>query len=445
MKSDTNDLETPDVDIRALLDHASSTLPDRDVAAHAWARAYADSTRLRRLIGGAAAASIVGLGATAVWFGVVRRADDLQASPVVSVSSNSSGTPTTPTPASGTDYDMLPRPSAMDTLAPYGLRSTFSGTVNLAASAISFEQVGGFQPGELIEAAFVDATGNEIGVVTSHRRTMWLDTLNAQETSDSNGNRAFSLSIASISADGTMLAIDQPGGVLLVDATQSGVTRPWRMIVIDDPHIEAAAFVGPTTILAGSDTATYRIELADAPGDTDRITSFEPVWDPGPVLVRDSGDPQRPLTIQRWNPTSGSYDPPSQPELPVRSLFGVAATAADRSSVAVLVAAPEQMERAAGAYQAILLVRADGTYRLLGDDGRPTANPANDNRSKGGITPLGFTADGQLLIYAGGSWDPVLDRAQDWPCLVAWNPTTGQLTRVATLQGRALQLVVRAA
>lgn len=446
-------------DVHDLLEQACDQIPDTDLADAAWAVAYGRQVRRRRvLVALAAACSVATAGAVVAsdFWAPTTQGHALTNSPSVT----SPAGPTSPsTPATGSPQDAavlarvwsLPDPGDMTGL-PWSTSGPVQGEVDLVRSARLFSTSGGFRAGEHIDAAFAMPTAKQAGIVTSLGNIYLLDELTLRDTSDSSGNAHFHLSPSAISPDGTMLAIAQPNGVVLIDATRGAEAKPWHTIPIANPTIESANFVdGGRTILAGSDGGLYVVDVASGTSikRPSRFGADE-------IVLSGGANSGGPVEVRTWDATKRAYGPAVAVTDPrIGEVWGMGGSNLPGTGFVAGLVSPTQstldaLWRARGlnSYQGIAAVPlGGGEAALLLDVSQPGTDDASiaQSRSKAGIRPVGTTSEGNLLILADGGYakttkgDFTLVR-QD---LVSWNIRTGELARVAALTGEWVGLILR--
>lgn len=446
-------------DLHDLLEQASDHLPDTDLAGAAWTVAYGRQVRRRRvLVGLAAACSVATVGAVVAsdFWAPTTHGQALTNSPSVT----SPASPASPsTPATGSPEDAavltrvwsLPDPGDMAGL-PWSKSGPVQGEVDLVRSARPFSTSGGFRAGERIDAAFAMPTAKQAGIVTSLGNIYLLDELTLRETSDPSGNAHFHLSPSAISPDGTMLAIAQPNGVVLLDATRGAEAKPWRTISIDNVHVESSNFVdGGRSILAGSDGGLYVVDVAGG-------TSIKRPATFGADEIVLSGGPGSgtPVELRAWDAAAQAYGPAVAVTDPrIGEVWGLGGSNLPGTGFVAGLVSPTQStldalwrERGLNSYQGIAAVPlTGGEASLLLDVSQLGTDDASitQSRSKGGIRPVATTADGSLLVLADGGYKKGSDGdfhlvRRD---LLSWNVTTGELARVAALTGEAVDLILR--
>jgi hypothetical protein len=427
---------------------AASAMPEVDLAEVAWTRAYAAHRRRRRAaVGAAAGVAVVAAGSVALSGGGGARHTNAPAASSSSVTRSSNSASTTGSITGDAPVTVLPAPSKMGALSWVDRTALTSEVLTVLAARPEWDvvklsrplsQAGGFTEGERIVAAYADRERRGVGVVTSAGRVLGLDGLDLTDTTDG-GNASFHLSAQAISADGRYLVIAQPNGLVIVDATRSGA-EPWKRVAIDDPLLESANLVsdGNVVLVTSGVTGTHVIDMASGR----EVKVIRSVWDAQDVVLgatADAGQSSQ-LTVRRWNPRALDFTP-AEVVLGVKAgVWGLGGSTVSGGGWVAGLASPTADLDAQGFYQGVVAAQVpSGPYRWLLDGGGVTGD---DIRSKGGVLPLGMT-DRVALIWAGGGYESVgLEMVMTRADLLAWDLSSGAVSRLTTLTGDQVQLVV---
>lgn len=433
-------------DLKDLLDAESASVGDVDLSGAAWAAARREQQRRRRRVTGSLLAAAA---CGAVVLSVVRPWDPAATSGPAGTGGSSSPSvassgPSASAPVAGQPVvSELPDPDEVAALPAYPLEHPLAGEHDLPAEATSWSATDGFRPGERLVGAWALADAREVGVLTSDDRNLALDDLSLQDTSDPSGNHHFGLSNGSIAADGSLLAIAQPGAVVLVDPSAAGTASPWRTVAIDDEHLESAAVVDPSTVLVTSETATYVVDVA-----TGRVTAtLDPVWDAAPVVLRGFPANGESVTLRHWDPERMAFTAPEDVAgAPFGEVWGLGASQASGNGWVAALVSPDFTtgQKHDGAYQGIALVgvREPHAIQLLLDVAGQRGGSSGITRGKGGIRPLAFDADGRLLMEVDGGYPGDGTGSMTHLDVLAWDPLTRTMSRVGSLVGDPVQVVL---
>ncbi len=397
-------------DLRTLLDRVAADVPQRDLAATAWARA-GEARRRSRLVGGALSATtalvlgVFAIGATRSGEPALPSAPHTVASLGPSVSGSASG-PAVTMSVSPAEEASLPWlqdsvPVAFPTRLGFDANATLpqlSRTAGVAAkaAAVLVREL----PKTLHPVVYVP------GLADAY---LEIDTVDLKLFDADTNDPVLALGPRVIHPDGHRLGFVQPGAVVFVDLTTATVSRV--AIPVVDAREGGWTINGSFVVTNGQ--RGWRVD----PGATAATEVALPISD-ATVQIRPNGsDPSDTSAQVRVYAPDGSVVRASTRPVDLGDPWAPSVTSM-RGWSATGVWLTGRLESDLKAYQGIYVMLPDAQIgeRLL-------AIPMADGQFKQGVTPLSWA--GSVLIYRS---DTSFDHR-----LLAWDVSTGKQWRVSDL------------
>lgn len=397
-------------DLRTLLDRVAGDVPQRDLAATAWARA-GEARRRSRLVGGALSATtalvigVFAIGATRSGEPALPSAPHTVASLGPSVSGSASG-PAVTMSVSPAEEASLPWlqdsvPVAFPTRLGFDANATLpqlSRTAGVAAKAAAV--LVREHPKTLHPVVYVPGLADPY---------LEIDTVDLKLFDADTNDPVLALGPRVIHPDGHRLGFVQPGAVVFVDLTSATVSRV--AIPVVDAREGGWTINGSFVVTNGQ--RGWRVD----PGATAATEVALPISD-ATVQIRPNGsDPSDTSAQVRVYAPDGSVVRASTRPVDLGDPWAPSVTSM-RGWSATGVWLTGRLESDLKAYQGIYVMLPDAQIgeRLL-------AIPMADGQFKQGVTPLSWA--GSVLIYRS---DTSFDHR-----LLAWDIATGKQWRVSDL------------
>lgn len=397
-------------DLRTLLDRVAADVPQRDLAATAWARA-GEARRRGRLVGGALSATtalvigVFAIGATRSGEPALPSAPHTVASLGPSVSGSASG-PAVTMSVSPAEEASLPWlqdsvPVAFPTRLGFDANATLpqlSRTAGVAAKAAAV--LVREHPKTLHPVVYVPGLADPY---------LEIDTVDLKLFDADTNDPVLALGPRVIHPDGHRLGFVQPGAVVFVDLTSATVSRV--AIPVVDAREGGWTINGSFVVTNGQ--RGWRVD----PGATAATEVALPISD-ATVQIRPNGsDPSDTSAQVRVYAPDGSVVRASTRPVDLGDPWAPSVTSM-RGWSATGVWLTGRLESDLKAYQGIYVMLPDAQIgeRLL-------AIPMADGQFKQGVTPLSWV--GSVLIYRS---DTSFDHR-----LLAWDVSTGKQWRVSDL------------
>ena len=397
-------------DLRTLLDRVAADVPQRDLAATAWARA-GEARRRSRLVGGALSATtalvlgVFAIGATRSGEPALPSAPHTVASLGPSVSGSASG-PAVTMSVSPAEEASLPWlqdsvPVAFPTRLGFDANATLpqlSRTAGVAAKAAAV--LVREHPKTLHPVVYVPGLADPY---------LEIDTVDLKLFDADTNDPVLALGPRVIHPDGHRLGFVQPGAVVFVDLTSATVSRV--AIPVVDAREGGWTINGSFVVTNGQ--RGWRVD----PGATAATEVALPISD-ATVQIRPNGsDPSDTSAQVRVYAPDGSVVRASTRPVDLGDPWAPSVTSM-RGWSATGVWLTGRLESDLKAYQGIYVMLPDAQIgeRLL-------AIPMADGQFKQGVTPLSWA--GSVLIYRS---DTSFDHR-----LLAWDIATGKQWRVSDL------------
>ena len=397
-------------DLRTLLDRVAADVPQRDLAATAWARA-GEARRRSRLVGGALSATtalvigVFAIGATRSGEPALPSAPHTVASLGPSVSGSASG-PAVTMSVSPAEEASLPWlqdsvPVAFPTRLGFDANATLpqlSRTAGVAAKAAAV--LVREHPKTLHPVVYVPGLADPY---------LEIDTVDLKLFDADTNDPVLALGPRVIHPDGHRLGFVQPGAVVFVDLTSATVSRV--AIPVVDAREGGWTINGSFVVTNGQ--RGWRVD----PGATAATEVALPISD-ATVQIRPNGsDPSDTSAQVRVYAPDGSVVRASTRPVDLGDPWAPSVTSM-RGWSATGVWLTGRLESDLKAYQGIYVMLPDAQIgeRLL-------AIPMADGQFKQGVTPLSWA--GSVLIYRS---DTSFDHR-----LLAWDVITGKQWRVSDL------------
>ena len=397
-------------DLRTLLDRVAADVPQRDLAATAWARA-GEARRRSRLVGGALSATtalvigVFAIGATRSGEPALPSAPHTVASLGPSVSGSASGPAVTMSvsPAEEASLPWLqdsvpvvfPTRLGFDANATLPQLSRTAGVAAKAAAVLVREH-----PKTLHPVVYVPGLADPY---------LEIDTVDLKLFDADTNDPVLALGPRVIHPDGHRLGFVQPGAVVFVDLTSATVSRV--AIPVVDAREGGWTIKGSFVVTNGQ--RGWRVD----PGATAATEVALPISD-ATVQIRPNGsDPSDTSAQVRVYAPDGSVVRASTRPVDLGDPWAPSVTSM-RGWSATGVWLTGRLESDLKAYQGIYVMLPDAQIgeRLL-------AIPMADGQFKQGVTPLSWA--GSVLIYRS---DTSFDHR-----LLAWDVATGKQWRVSDL------------